>query len=200
MDVQIHIPNPLPPETHAILTNRTNFVERQDGFYSREFDVGFLGINMDNFNQKLPNIPFSLVLVGKESGGGVTTDSDYGSYATIICSPDGERLKPFAIGPRANGPHAIFFSRTSLVEISACFFHFDTGPYYTIAIVQYNINHNTVNKTVLWDGEISAPSAFTMQQITDVIPEQYAKFIPAIVAGMTKGNCYHCRHAHYYAT
>ena len=115
-----------------------------------------------------------------ESGGG---SSNTGG-ATIVCGPNGERVKPLFI-PRGycNGDHAIFVAKPGMCIVSAS--HDRRGESVTVskivAIVGENLELETIGE---WeDGDGTIPPQFNDAQ----------------EAALSKAHAYHCRSAFYIA-
>lgn len=115
-----------------------------------------------------------------ENGGGMTNTG----YATIVCGPQGQALKPLFI-PRgySNSDHAIFVVKPGLTHL----IHSSIGKWgesCQVKIVteindQDEIKTETVAEYENGDGNI--PSIFQA----------------AANAALTKAKCYHCREAHF---
>ena len=117
-----------------------------------------------------------------ENGGGATNTG----YATLVCGPNGERVKPLWI-PRgySNGDHAGFVVQAGMCIINAE--HVRSQEYVCIYRITRIGDGNDPDKLVSYvvgewennDGNL--PDCF------DVV----------VQAAISKAHCYHCREAHY---
>lgn len=114
-----------------------------------------------------------------ENGGGMSNTG----YATIICGPNGQKLKPLFI-PRgySNGDHAIF-----VVQLEA--------THLVYASRGRRGEAAQIEKVVSVDGdELRTEMVGEYENGDGNIPPQ---FQPAVSAAIEKTKCYHCREPHF---
>ena len=120
-----------------------------------------------------------------EEGGGMSNTG----AAIIIAGPHGEALKPVYIkrrGHLANGKHALFVVRPGTVIISLD--HHRGDFYIKVSQVEGIQGDEAKMKTL---------AVFSRGEWDNLPPRILA---PAILAGVNKATCYHCREPHWFSS
>jgi len=116
-----------------------------------------------------------------ECGGGMKNTG----YATIVCGATGKRLKPlFVPKGRSNGDHAIFVVIPGVTHLVG-------------ASVSRQKEIATIEKIVAIDEDDNLLTEIVGEYENGDYGNVPNKFKAAVQAAIKKGQCYHCREAHY---
>ena len=143
-------------------------------------------IQDDDTSLIAPNENYYWRLLEWERGGSFTNTG----YAQIICSIQGEKLKPVYIrgkGHLANNDHALF-AGNALVIINASHHRRDFSVSVTRKVV--DTKSGKVDISIIWKSPEN-------HDWLDNLPEKIAIYSDAIKSAIEKADCYHCRSVHY---